>query len=277
MPVVVDRFPCHQLNPVTAEPFKIRRRLQLPIQARRGNLKHIRRARHRIFHNHAIDDSSGAVGTFVNGEKIKWHTALRHGDRIKVGTLELEIQYTPDEEPEEKPVPKTRTIAARAVVQANDDQEPDITQWVGEDGKKADKHVPSPALPLATPAGIDAGKARAAAVAVPATQERRQRPHWREIEVEWEGTDLLLFATIGILAIVVLCMVFPMIPWPDWHWHPMALVLDSHLLVLDVPVMAKANRDGLLSQSWCRCLSGFALVGCIRCKHERPKIVPRSR
>jgi pSer/pThr/pTyr-binding forkhead associated (FHA) protein len=169
----------------------------------------------------AIDDSSGAVGTFVNGEKIKWRRNLKHGDRIKVATLELEIQYNADEEDAKEPLPTAPVVAPRVVVQANDDHEPDIAEWVGEDGKKADKHVLNPALPLATLAGIDAGKARVAAAATSARQERQQRPRWREIEVEWEGTDLLLFATIAIMVIVVLCMTIPIIPWPDWHWHPM--------------------------------------------------------
>jgi pSer/pThr/pTyr-binding forkhead associated (FHA) protein len=165
----------------------------------------------------AIDDSSGAVGTFVNGEKIKWHTILKHGDRIKVGTLELEVQYTSDEEPKAKSAPSVADSAHRVAAPINDG-EPDIAKWVGEDGEK---HVPTPALPIAASTVIGAKKDREAAAAS-ATEESR-RSHWHEIEIEWQGADLLLLSSIGVMLIVVLCMVFPMIPWPElhpigWYW-----------------------------------------------------------
>jgi hypothetical protein len=133
--------------------------------------------------------------------------------------LELEVQYDADEAVEEKPIPRVSNVAARAIAPI-DDQEPDIAKWVDDDGKmKSDRHVPNPALPLATPTGINAAKA--AAVAVPATHDRQpKQSRWHEFEVVWEGTDLLLASSIGVALIVVLCMVWPMIPWPDWHWHP---------------------------------------------------------
>ena len=77
------------------------------------------------------------------------------------------------------------------------------------------------ALPVLTLAAVDAGMVRTASIAATDTQDGQpQSLHWHEFEIEWEGTDLLLASSIGILLIVVLCMVAPMIPWPDWHWHP---------------------------------------------------------
>jgi hypothetical protein len=154
------------------------------------------------------------VGTFVNGEKIKWHTKLKHCDRIKVGTLELEIQYTPDEDTDKKPIPKVRPVATRKVVASNaSEEESSILKWVeGEGGKP--KEVKQNIDVSASMAATNAVKTAAVAPATPATKGRRH-----EIEIEYEWTDLLLTAAIGILLIVVLCMVWPMIPWPDWHWH----------------------------------------------------------
>ena len=160
----------------------------------------------------AIDDSSGAVGTFVNGERIKWHTVLKHGDRIKVGTLELEVQYAAEEEVE-KPSPAT-SVARRAVVPtAVSKEEVDILKWVEQaEEKEDDDKVEQKVAAVSTPP-----TAKHQVVSV-AEEKRPRHPH--EIEIEWEGADLLLATSIGILLIVVLCMVWPMIPWPHWHWHP---------------------------------------------------------
>ena len=85
----------------------------------------------------SIEDSSGAVGTFVNGEKIKWRHSLKHGDRIKVGTLELEIQYAEEEKPRQNQFPSARKLVARAVVPVvEDDRETDISKWVEDAGQK---------------------------------------------------------------------------------------------------------------------------------------------
>jgi hypothetical protein len=158
----------------------------------------------------AIEDSSGRVGTFVNGERITRRQFLKHRDRIKVGTVELEVHHISDEEPKALPA-----VAHRVAVPA-DDGEPDIANWVGGDGKE---RVSAPALPIAASTVIGARKADAAA----AEEQQPQRAHWREIEIEWAGTDLLLLSSIGVMVVIVLCMVFPMIPWPElhpvaWYW-----------------------------------------------------------
>lgn len=167
----------------------------------------------------AIEDSSGAVGTFVNGEKIKWRTILKHGDHIRVGTLELEVRI--DSEAKEE-VPIAAAAVPRATPKAGrEDGEPDIAKWVGGDENGGEKHVPGSALPLAAASAIIAGEPPATAAAV--EEQRPKRPRWREIEVEWQGADLLLLISIGVMVIVLLCMTFPMIPWPElhpvgWYW-----------------------------------------------------------
>jgi pSer/pThr/pTyr-binding forkhead associated (FHA) protein len=157
----------------------------------------------------AIDDCSGAVGTFVNGEKIKWHTILKHGDRIKVGTMELEVQYAPDEKTEKKPIPKVPPAATRKVVASTaSEEEAAVLTWVEGKGEKPKEVKQNVALPT--------NVAATNAVETPATPAMKGRRY----EIEIEGTDLLLAVAIGIMLIVVLCMVWPSIPWPDWHWHP---------------------------------------------------------
>ena len=55
---------------------------------------------------------------------------------------------------------------------------------------------------------------------------KRDKP--REIEVD--GVDLLLLAAIGILLVVVLCMVVPMVSWPQLHplhWYWIRIVYYS--------------------------------------------------
>ena len=41
-----------------------------------------------------IEDFGSTNGTFVNGEKIQQRRELNNGDRIKIGTLELEARLT---------------------------------------------------------------------------------------------------------------------------------------------------------------------------------------
>jgi pSer/pThr/pTyr-binding forkhead associated (FHA) protein len=42
----------------------------------------------------AVEDCGTAAGTFVNGQLIRERQALRHGDRIAIGPMELEIRLT---------------------------------------------------------------------------------------------------------------------------------------------------------------------------------------
>ena len=44
-----------------------------------------------------IEDCGSANGTLVNGERIQQHRKLNTSDRIKIGTLELEVRLVTDE------------------------------------------------------------------------------------------------------------------------------------------------------------------------------------
>ncbi len=168
-----------------------------------------------------VDDCSGAIGTFVNGEKVKWRHVLKNGDRIKVGTLELEVRFTANEKDEKKPIPKAREVAGSAVVAAAiNGQEAEILKWVEGKSEKP-KEAKQNATLAANLAATSVNKTPGVALVAPAIQGRQPgQARAGEMEIEYEGADLLLAATIGIMLIVVLCMVWPMIPWPHWHWHP---------------------------------------------------------
>jgi pSer/pThr/pTyr-binding forkhead associated (FHA) protein len=169
----------------------------------------------------AIEDSSGAVGTFVNGEKIKWRYTLKHGDRIKISSLEFELRYVADEEPEKKPVPKAAAAATRRDASV-DDHEPDISTWIGPPGQEENKEKRNTlSTPVKLPVAANTGTPQTAAPVASAVESRRpERSRGRGMKVEYDVADLLLATTIGIMLIVVLCMMVPAISWPDWHWHP---------------------------------------------------------
>lgn len=50
----------------------------------------------------AIEDCDSANGTLVNGESIRQRRGLENGDRITIGTLELEVRLAGDEAKEQK-------------------------------------------------------------------------------------------------------------------------------------------------------------------------------
>ena len=130
-----------------------------------------------------VDDCSGAIGTFVNGEKVKWRHVLKNGDRIKVGTLELEVRFTANEKDEKKPIPKAREVAGSAVVAAAiNGQEAEILKWVEGKSEKP-KEAKQNATLAANLAATSVNKTPGVALVVPpfkvASQDRPVQAKWK--------------------------------------------------------------------------------------------------
>jgi predicted component of type VI protein secretion system len=97
----------------------------------------------------AIEDYGSTNGTFVNGEKIQQRRVLNSGDRIRIGSLELEARWATGAADAKKPkVHSVQEAAARTVASAavaNDDAE--ISKWLAED----DAEEPAAPLPAKKP------------------------------------------------------------------------------------------------------------------------------
>jgi hypothetical protein len=143
----------------------------------------------------AIEDCSGGVGTFVNGEKIKWRYTLKNGDRIKVGTLELEVRLDTKKEVEKKqPAPKSKTFVASNIA-AVDDDDKDIAQWLNEGPTSA---PPVAAIPAVSAVSMSSP---------PVVCEEPVRKAARSLNLD--TGDMLLLALLPLLSIAVLSMLFP--------------------------------------------------------------------
>jgi predicted component of type VI protein secretion system len=81
----------------------------------------------------AIEDFGSTNGTFLNGEKLTERQALKDGDRIKVGMLELEVQLAVAEK-KKGGIHTVQQAAARTVATATiSDDDFDVSRWLGED------------------------------------------------------------------------------------------------------------------------------------------------
>jgi pSer/pThr/pTyr-binding forkhead associated (FHA) protein len=82
----------------------------------------------------AIEDLHSTNGTLLNGEKLVERRALKNGDRIKVGMLELEVQVAVAAEKKKADVHAVGQAAAHlASAAAADDDDFDVSRWLGED------------------------------------------------------------------------------------------------------------------------------------------------
>ena len=85
----------------------------------------------------SIEDAGSTNGTFVNGEKVQ-RRELKHGDHIKVGGFELEVQLSATLEGKKKPkVHNVQEAAARTVAApAAPEGELDVSSWLADDEEK---------------------------------------------------------------------------------------------------------------------------------------------
>jgi predicted component of type VI protein secretion system len=85
----------------------------------------------------AVEDCGSTNHTFVNEEQLHQRRELRSGDRIRVGTLGLDVRF--DAGVQEQPkAHRVHQTAARAVgsAAAGDDDEIDISNWLSDDNAK---------------------------------------------------------------------------------------------------------------------------------------------
>ena len=207
----------------------------------RGDFCHLRPESNLIGHVHCqisvehgavvLEDCGGALGTFVNGEKVLRLRSLKHSDRIKIGTMELEVclAATDDRGEKKKPIhDKQEAVPHKVAASAVVDNETDISGWldVGNVGqrKEANGHEYRAGLPPAKTAAIGKVVTRPKTPAKPVAKGLQgSQAQAYEPEIEWNGADLLLLSAIGILVVVLLSYVVPMV-WPDWltwenvHW-----------------------------------------------------------
>ncbi len=81
----------------------------------------------------AVRDFGSKNGTFVNGEQVRTERELKNGDRLKIGPLEYEVELVVYVGGKKKPKIHSIQEAAARTVQAADDGEPDISDWLDED------------------------------------------------------------------------------------------------------------------------------------------------
>lgn len=82
----------------------------------------------------AIEDFGSTNGTFVNEEQITQRRELKNGDRIRVGSLNLEIRLSVSLSGPKRPKVTSVEQAVRTVAQtAVHGDDIDITGWLGEE------------------------------------------------------------------------------------------------------------------------------------------------
>ena len=86
----------------------------------------------------AVEDFASTNGTFVNEERVENRRELKHGDRLKVGALELDVVLAFTVVAKNKPkVNSVQEAAARTVASAAGGEEDlDISTWLQEDDTK---------------------------------------------------------------------------------------------------------------------------------------------
>ena len=92
-----------------------------------------------------VRDFGSRNGTFVNGERIRGEEELKAGDKLKVGPLEFEVQLGVSlGGPKKSKVHNVEEAAARTVESAKappaaaDEDELDISDWLGARGSRRD-------------------------------------------------------------------------------------------------------------------------------------------
>lgn len=79
-----------------------------------------------------VRDFNSTNGTFVNGERISGERELKTGDKLKVGTLEFEVQLTVSVGGKKKTKITNIQEAAARTVQSSADDELDVSDWLSQ-------------------------------------------------------------------------------------------------------------------------------------------------
>jgi hypothetical protein len=144
-----------------------------------------------------LEDFGGAVGTLVNGKRVRQRCGLRDQDRIKIGDLEFEVRLVVDGAHTGTGPVRTAEGASHHTVSAAEGGEAEILDWV----KQEEMAIPSPPGPVTfghASRGSHLEKGNAAVTA----PDRRGL-----MGVEWDWIDLLLLSAICPLVIVLLSLV----------------------------------------------------------------------
>lgn len=174
-----------------------------------------------------LEDFGGAIGTFVNGQKVQQRCRLQQSDRIKIATIEFEVRVSVTE-----PAAPRRQVG-RAPTATHDisiaatttDPEADILNWVKQE---EESHSSRP---------------KVVTLQYPRSEERPADPiavattvhAAREKVIELDGIDLLLLSLIGPLALIVLSSVPTFWIWQGCGALVVLAVLASACTVRGVP------------------------------------------
>jgi pSer/pThr/pTyr-binding forkhead associated (FHA) protein len=148
----------------------------------------------------AIVDCSGAVGTFVNGERIKWQHTLNNGDRIRIDALEFEVRIG-EGETEEDELINSLSNSAAPLGQATE-MEKKIITWV-----KPDNPVRKFALAVVHLSTFWKGKYQASDESIDAETGQQLKQVRKGFDLS--RFDLLLLLTIGTFILVISLMAVP--------------------------------------------------------------------
>jgi len=128
----------------------------------------------------AVRDFDSRNGTWLNGERIKGERELKSGDRLKIGTLEFEVQLAVPVGGKRKPkVHSIQEAAARAVekVQPGGDEDLDVSDWIENESATKDRSAGAPTTPIAASADSDTREV------VAAPQEEPKKKEEEEIKI----------------------------------------------------------------------------------------------
>jgi pSer/pThr/pTyr-binding forkhead associated (FHA) protein len=177
----------------------------------------------------AIEDCSSALGTLVNGERIKWRHNLKDGDRIKIATLEFEVRLVADEPAAKEQPAVNMPVAAHHAAASTDavEREAEILQWVKHEEKVGSS-------PLVVTLQYAKPEKRRKKGQLAASTEGRVESGDYEEGFDWDVIDLLLLSAAGPLVVVLLSLL------PTyWMWRGTGGIV---LAALAAALGARANR-----------------------------------
>ncbi len=161
-------------------------------------------------HSVTLEDCGEAIGTFVNGKRIKFWQNLKNGDRIKIAALEFEVRISADEAVAKKsPAPIAHAAVHHAVTSAEADEgDAKIVQWVEPEDKSTSSPPQVVTFQQARP--VEALKQTAGATAALTVTDEFGKHGF-----DWEWIDKLLLSAIVLMVVLVLLNSLP----TDWFWQ----------------------------------------------------------
>lgn len=179
-----------------------------------------------------LEDCGGAIGTLVNGKRVRQQCGLQDSDRIKIGPLEFEVRMSSEEaDARKRRIGVLQDVAIHNTVNTDiDSNEAAILKWVKPEEKPASS--PPRVVTLHYADTDKRSKTASAATDTPDSPDADidQCGH----DFGWNAVDLLLMSMIGPLMIVL----FSCLP-TIWMWRSIGGFLAASLAFV---LWCRSNR-----------------------------------